>query len=72
MTKYIHNWRTPIKVMVFGVVEDFYFGPIYNPRLVPAIPVHVHIGHYEVYTCEQHDDGVRADFGWQQPKRYFR
>ena len=44
-----------------------------EPRYpVPAIPIHVYIGCDEVFTVEQHDDGVRADFGWQQPRRYFR
>ena len=39
---------------------------------VPAIPIEVHIGYDEVWTCEQHDDGIRGDFGWQVPRRFIR
>lgn len=34
---YVHRWHVPIKVMVEGVVENWYYAPHYNPRHVPVI-----------------------------------
>jgi len=34
---YVHRWHTPIKVMVSGVVENWYYAPSYNPRHVPVV-----------------------------------
>jgi hypothetical protein len=34
--RYIHKWYTPIRVIVFGVEENFYYAPSYDPRKLPA------------------------------------
>jgi hypothetical protein len=34
--RYIHKWYTPIRVIVFGQVEDWYYSPSYNPKLLPV------------------------------------
>jgi hypothetical protein len=35
--RYIHKWYTPIIVKVFDCDENWYYGPCYNPRHVPAL-----------------------------------
>lgn len=36
--RYIHRWRTPITVVVYGNPEHWYYAPHYDPRLLP-VPV---------------------------------
>lgn len=35
--RYVHRWSVPIKVIVNGAVEDWYYAPGYNPRLLPVV-----------------------------------
>lgn len=34
--RYIHSWHVPIKVKVYGVTENWYYAPHFNPKLLPA------------------------------------
>lgn len=36
LSGYYHRWHVPIKVMVHGVVENWYYAPYYNPMHVPV------------------------------------
>ena len=35
--RYIHKSRVPIKLLLMGTVENWYYSPLYNPRHLPMI-----------------------------------